>query len=99
MIQTYGRLGMRPFNSYFSNIFNSSNPSVADIDKVINKVNRKVTDDMNEFLSATFSRKEVEQALSQMFPTKALGLDGFLALFYQRYWCTVGNLTSLMVNW
>lgn len=37
------------FNSYFSNIFNSSNPSVAYIDKVIDKVNRKVTDDMNEF--------------------------------------------------
>lgn len=48
---------------------------------------------MNNRLLAPFSKVEVEKVISQMFPTKALGPDGFPALFYQKYWYIVGQKT------
>lgn len=35
--------------------------------------------------------EEVYMALKEMRPTKTLGFDGFLTLFFQRYWHIVGN--------
>lgn len=48
---------------------------------------------MNESLLAPFKKEEIERAISEMFPTKALGPDGFPELFYQRYWNIVGSNT------
>lgn len=48
---------------------------------------------MNDNLSAPFGREEVEYAIKQMFLTKALGPDGFRALFYHQYWNIVGPKT------
>jgi hypothetical protein len=36
-----------------------------------------------------FSREEVTFALNQMHPLKSLGLDGYSAAFYQKYWYSV----------
>lgn len=42
---------------------------------------------------------EVERALKQMHPTKALGLDGMPLLFYQHFWPTIGNVvTKTVIN-
>jgi hypothetical protein len=41
---------------------------------------------MNEDLCKPYTNEEIGKALFQMGPTKALGPDGFPALFYQTHW-------------
>ena len=41
---------------------------------------------MNALLDVEPTREEVCDALFQMHPTKALGIDGFHALFFQKFW-------------
>lgn len=53
----------------------------------------KVSRETNNKLLSRFIKSEVEKVASQLFPTKAPGLDGFPALFYQRYWNIVGHKT------
>ncbi|KAL9666801.1 hypothetical protein QQ045_001143 [Rhodiola kirilowii] len=50
-----------------------------------------VTEEMNEALNAPFTEGEVKCALYQMHPSKAPGLDGFSAMFYQCNWEIVGH--------
>jgi hypothetical protein len=49
-------------------------------------VPRKITPAMVADLERPFSEREVEQALFQMAPSKAPGVDGFNAGFYQTHW-------------
>ncbi|CAM8886139.1 unnamed protein product [Rhodiola kirilowii] len=46
---------------------------------------------MNDVLLAPFTGGEVRRALFEMHPTKAPGLDGFSAVFYQSNWSIVGQ--------
>lgn len=52
---------------------------------------------MNENLIKDFTAKEVKSALQQMHPTKALGLDGMSAIFFQKFWNVVGSDVTNMV--
>ncbi|KAL9672041.1 hypothetical protein QQ045_028289 [Rhodiola kirilowii] len=54
-------------------------------------VPKLVTEDMNNTLLEPFTEREVRRALFQMHPTKAPGLDGFPAQFYQTNWEIVGE--------
>lgn len=45
----------------------------------------RVTPQMNEELIQSFIMEEVYQALKQMYPTKALGIDSMLSIFFQIY--------------
>jgi hypothetical protein len=69
--------------TFYGNLF-SSEPCVSD--DVIAAIPAKVTEDMNEELSKLFTCKEIKEALFQMGQTKAPGLDGFSALFYETHW-------------
>ena len=46
---------------------------------------------MNIELSKPYTPEEVKLALFQMAPSKAPGVDGFTAGFYQRHWDLLGN--------
>ena len=70
--------------SYFSNLFKAD--STLCVDPVINLINTRVTDQMNDGLCAEFSDKEIADALFQIGPLKAPGPDGFPARFFQRNW-------------
>ena len=81
--------------TYFENIYTTASPSR--VEEVVAAIPVRVTEDMNESLSHTFTREEVATALKQIHPTKAPGPDGMSAIFYQKYWDIVGNSVSNMV--
>jgi hypothetical protein len=55
------------------------------MNELLGHVPERVTTDMN-FLDKPFGPKEVRDALFQMAPSKAPGVDGFTAGFFQRHW-------------
>lgn len=83
------------FCFYFEDIFKSTNSSQQAIDEVLNVMPRKVTDDMNDKLTALFTDVDVRFALMQMHPSKSSGLDGLLALFLTKYWDVVKSSLNL----
>ena len=76
-------------SDYFMNIFKAG--TCDRMEECLNAVHQRLTTDMLEVLSRSYSREEVRAALFQMGPTKAFGPDGMNALFYQKFWHIVGN--------
>jgi hypothetical protein len=74
-------------HQYFGDLF-SMDREVAP-DHVLNLVEQMVTPTMNQHLCEAFTEKEISDAMFQMGPLKAPGLDGFPARFYQRNWLVV----------
>ena len=75
---------------YFKQLFTSSQSNVSA--ELIEAIHTKVTDRMNSRLLQEFQASEIEQALKQMHPMKALGPDGMPPLFYQHFWPTVKSI-------
>ena len=59
--------------------------------ELLQYVTPRMIDAMNETLEKDFSAKEVRSALFQMAPSKASGIDGFTAGFFQRHWSILGD--------
>ncbi|KAA3472112.1 reverse transcriptase [Gossypium australe] len=59
--------------------------------RLLDLVEKRVTPDMNGELLKPFLEDEIWQAVKSMAPIKAPGIDGFPALFFQKYWNVVGN--------
>lgn len=55
------------------------------VKEVLDHVLEKVTPQMNDRLLRPFKAEEVDQALFMMAPSKAPGVDGFNAGFYQKH--------------
>lgn len=74
---------------YCLRLFSTSNPSRTEA--ATSLVENRLTVGHLAILNAPFTRYDVEEALFQMHPTKAPGLDGLPALFYQKFWHIVGD--------
>jgi hypothetical protein len=75
------------FVSHFSNLFASSLPPVED--EMLVLFSPIISADDNLILCATPTECEVIQALFSSGSSKAPGPDGFIALFYKKYWSSV----------
>ncbi|KAL9685059.1 hypothetical protein QQ045_022505 [Rhodiola kirilowii] len=77
---------------HFRNLFSSSNSgNRSDWSKYLADVPKKLPDSKASYLCEPITELEVQVALFQMSPTKAPGLDGFSAIFFQKYWRVVRN--------
>ncbi|XP_057428472.1 uncharacterized protein LOC130721892 [Lotus japonicus] len=74
---------------YFVQLFATSHP--VGIEDVTSLVANRLTGAHLQILEDPFTKEEVTKALFQMHPTKAPGIDGFPALFYQRFWSVIGD--------
>jgi hypothetical protein len=61
------------------------------VDEVIDCVQSRVTQEMNEDLSAPFTNDEVWSALQSIGDLKAPGADGMPSVFYKRFWPLLGD--------
>ena len=75
------------FVSHFSNLFSSSFPPLDD--EMLDLFAPIISEEENFNLCSIPSESEVTLALFSLGSTKALGPDGFTALFYKNYWSLV----------
>lgn len=82
-----GRTFERAHSNYFFNIFSMAGNNK---EKIVCTVQPKVTEEMNDVLCAEY-RDEVNRASDSISVFKAPGSDGMPAIFFKRFWQTVGN--------
>ena len=80
---------------YYTNLFTTTWPG--NIDRVLEAVDKVVTQDMAHSLTQLYTEEEVRVALFSMHPSKSLGPDGMSTLFFQKYWHIVGHNVTLAV--
>ena len=80
---------------YYTNLFTTTWPG--NIDRVLEAVDKVVTQDMVHSLTQLYTEEEVRVALFSMHPSKSLGLDGISIFFFQKYWHIVGHNVTLAV--
>jgi hypothetical protein len=74
----------RAFVEYFTKLFQSDHSG--EEERVLQGLEMKVTQEMNEALLMAFTAEEVHVALRQMAPLKAPGPDGLSAGFFIDNW-------------
>lgn len=60
------------------------------IEELLAAAKPTITEDMNCFLQAKFTKEGVRAACKQIHPTKSPGPDG-MRLFYHKFWSTIGT--------
>ncbi|KAK3217957.1 hypothetical protein Dsin_011927 [Dipteronia sinensis] len=70
---------------YFSNIFRSSTPPPSTIKKVTGGIHARLNKDMRNDFNRAFTVDEIKVTVFSMGPTEAPRLDGFQALFFQKF--------------
>uniref|UniRef100_A0A8I7BAN9 Reverse transcriptase domain-containing protein n=1 Tax=Hordeum vulgare subsp. vulgare TaxID=112509 RepID=A0A8I7BAN9_HORVV len=81
--------------SYFKEVY-TKDPTPTPV-VVLDGIVPKVTEQMNDILSAPFSEEEVSNALFQIGPLKAPDTDGFPTRFYQRNWSALKSKITAAV--
>ena len=74
---------------YYTNLCTRSR--LEHLEEAVEVIPEVVTAEMNVDLTGDFTAMEVEVALKQIAPLKALGPNGMPPLFYQNYWTLLGN--------
>ena len=64
---------------------------------VLEAIEPKVTDSMNQELFRDFTREEIDFALKHMEPLKAPSLDGMPPIFFQSFWSLIGDEVSYAI--
>lgn len=82
-------------SAFYKSLYTSK--GTTDMNRVLDSVPIKVTSEMNNQLLCPFDKEEVKVALFQMFPTKALGPDGYSMHFFQRHWDICGDEVTTVV--
>ncbi|CAM8914180.1 unnamed protein product [Rhodiola kirilowii] len=83
---------MRIVEDYFSNIFRTSiSRNVEVLDAELGDVTACITNDMNVNLLREVTEDEIKMAVFSLGPLKAPGIDGFPAVFYQKFWDKIKN--------
>lgn len=82
--------------NYFENLFTTTNSQ--EIEHALREVNTVITEDINGYLTAPPTEKEIHAAFFMMHPDKALGLDGMTAVFFQKAWGVIKDDLLILVN-
>lgn len=82
--------------AYFTDLFKSSHPG--SLTQFFSGFHNRVSSQVNESLIASVTKEEVKQSVFSIKPSSALGPDGMNALFFQKYWCIVGDQVTLEVQ-
>lgn len=73
------------FLSSYRNLFTSSKPHRENINLVVDKIGRRLSQEAISMLDSPVTEDEIRRDLFEMAPLKALGPDEFPARFYQKY--------------
>lgn len=72
--------------NYFKNLFTTVHTNNANMEVVLDSVDRRVTTDMKHILLQPYTTGEVKRALFQIHPSKSHGPDGKSPFCFQKYW-------------
>jgi hypothetical protein len=78
------------FSSHFTSLFTTSNPLCPD--EFLSLFENSISFDENVTLCTIHFELEIFNALYSIGSTKAPDLDGFTALFYNKYWSIVKDV-------
>ena len=88
---------MAEVQSFYQNLYTSQGYN--DMNELLQYVPECVTEDMNMLLDKPYEPEEVRAALFRMSPSKAPGVDGFTAGFFQRHWNIIqGDLVPAILG-
>lgn len=78
---------------YFKELFKSSKSNMEAIRRITEHILPKIPENLQRELDQPYTKGEVEAAMKNISPSKAPGVDGTHAAFYQAYWDIVGEDT------